>query len=58
VSTTHVLASGVAGTMVAEGGTKNLRRKTITSIALAWLLTLPVTFIASALLFFLYRMFV
>jgi inorganic phosphate transporter, PiT family len=57
VSTTHVLASGVAGTMVAEGGTKNLRRKTVTSIALAWLLTLPVTFIASALLFFLYRMF-
>jgi len=57
VSTTHVLSSGVAGTMVAEGGVKNLRRKTITSIALAWLLTLPVTFAMAALLFFLFRMF-
>ncbi|MFN0037352.1 MAG: inorganic phosphate transporter [Saprospiraceae bacterium] len=57
VSTTHVLSSGVAGTMVAEGGVQNLRRKTITNIALAWLLTLPVTFIMAALLFFLFRMF-
>lgn len=57
VSTTHVLSSGVAGTMVAEGGVKNLRRKTITNIAIAWLLTLPVTFILAAALFFLFRMF-
>ncbi len=57
VSTTHVLSSGVAGTMVAEGGVKNLRKKTIRSIALAWILTLPVTFIVSALLFFLFRLF-
>lgn len=57
VSTTHVLSSGVAGTMVAEGGVKNLRRKTITSIAIAWLLTLPVTFIMAAILFFLFRVF-
>lgn len=57
VSTTHVLSSGVAGTMVAEGGVANLRRKTIINIALAWLLTLPVTFVMSALLFFLFRMF-
>lgn len=57
VSTTHVLSSGVAGTMVADGGVKNLRRKTIVNIALAWLLTLPVTFIGAAILFFLFRMF-
>jgi inorganic phosphate transporter, PiT family len=57
VSTTHVLSSGIAGTMVAEGGVKNLRRKTITNIAIAWLLTLPVTFIGAALLFFVFRMF-
>lgn len=57
VSTTHVLSSGVAGTMVADGGVKNLRRKTITNIALAWLLTLPVTFVGAAMLFFLFRMF-
>ncbi|MFN0213995.1 MAG: inorganic phosphate transporter [Saprospiraceae bacterium] len=57
VSTTHVLSSGVAGTMVAEGGVTNLRRKTITNIAIAWLLTLPVTFVMAALMFFLFRMF-
>ena len=58
VSTTHVLSSGVAGTMVATGGIKNLRKKTIKSIALAWLLTLPVTFILAAVFYWLFRMFV
>lgn len=57
VSTTHVLSSAVAGTMVAEGGVQNLRKKTISTIAWAWVLTLPVTFIVSGLLFFLFRMF-
>ncbi|HAD14400.1 MAG TPA: anion permease, partial [Saprospirales bacterium] len=57
VSTTHVLSSGVAGTMVAEGGVSNLRKKTITSIAIAWLLTLPVTFAGAAIMFYLFRMF-
>jgi len=57
VSTTHVLSSGIAGTMVAEGGVKNLRRKTITNIALAWLLTLPVTFGMAAILFYIFRIF-
>ncbi|MDX1910344.1 MAG: inorganic phosphate transporter [Saprospiraceae bacterium] len=56
VSTTHVLSSGIAGTMVAEGGVTNLRRKTITNIAIAWLLTLPVTFIMAALLFYVFRL--
>ncbi len=56
VSTTHVLSSGIAGTMVADGGVKNLRKKTIKSIALAWLLTLPVSFILSAVFFLLLRM--
>lgn len=57
VSTTHVLSSGIAGTMVASGGIKNLQRKTIKNIAIAWLLTLPVTFVLSALLFLLIRLF-
>ncbi len=57
VSTTHVLSSGIAGTMVADGGVKNLRKKTITSIAIAWVLTLPVTFLMAMLLFYLFRMF-
>ncbi|MCC6412462.1 MAG: inorganic phosphate transporter [Saprospiraceae bacterium] len=56
VSTTHVLSSGVAGTMVASGGLKNLRKKTINNIALAWLLTLPVTFVTAGLLFLLFRL--
>ncbi|MFM7155241.1 MAG: inorganic phosphate transporter, partial [Bacteroidota bacterium] len=58
VSTTHVLSSGIAGTMVADGGVKNLRRKTITNIALAWLLTLPVCFAGAAILFYLFRMII
>lgn len=56
VSTTHVLSSGIAGTMVAQGGVANLRKKTITNIALAWVLTLPVTMVLSALLYFLFRL--
>ncbi len=56
VSTTHVLSSGVAGAMVASKGTKNLQRSTITNIALAWLLTLPVTIILSGGLYLLFRM--
>jgi len=56
VSTTHVLSSGIAGSMVASGGIKNLQRGTIKSIALAWVLTLPVSFVLAALLFYLFRL--
>ncbi len=49
VSTTHVLSSGIAGTMVAEGS--GLQRGTVRSIALAWLLTLPATMALASLLF-------
>lgn len=52
VSTTHVLSSGIAGTMVAKGGIKNLQKKTIKNIALAWILTLPVAFSLAAILFY------
>ncbi|MBK6930137.1 MAG: inorganic phosphate transporter [Saprospirales bacterium] len=55
VSTTHVLSSGIAGTMVASGGIKNLQKKTIQNIALAWLLTLPVSFFLAAVLFYFLR---
>lgn len=57
VSTTHVLSSGIAGTMVAQGGIGNLQKKTIKNIALAWILTLPVTMLLSGLLFLLFRLF-
>ncbi len=55
VSTTHMLSSGIMGSMVAKKGLKNLQRATITNIVLAWVLTLPVTIILSGGLFLLFR---
>jgi inorganic phosphate transporter, PiT family len=56
VSTTHVLSSGIAGTMVAGSGLKNLQKKTVAAIGIAWLITLPVTVLFSGLLFLVLRM--
>lgn len=53
VSTTHVLSSGIAGTMVYRGGFKNIQADTVKSILLAWLLTIPVSVILSGGLFLL-----
>ena len=55
VSTTHVLSSGIAGSMVASKGIKNLQSKTIQTIALAWVLTLPVCILVSGGLFLFFR---
>ena len=55
VSTTHVLSSGIAGSMVASKGIKNLQADTVRNILLAWLLTLPVVVILSGTLFLLFR---
>jgi phosphate/sulfate permease len=55
VSTTHMLSSGIMGSMVAKKGLKNLQRSTITNILLAWVLTLPVTIVLSGGLFLLFR---
>jgi phosphate/sulfate permease len=55
VSTTHVLSSGIAGSMIASKGIKNLQGGTIKNILTAWVLTLPVTVILSATLFVLFR---
>jgi PiT family inorganic phosphate transporter len=55
VSTTHVLSSGVAGSMVATKGIKNLRMKTVKNILIAWLITLPVTIVLSGAIFLLLR---
>ncbi len=49
VSTTHILSSGVAGTMVANGS--GLQWSTVRSLALAWVLTLPVAIILSGSLY-------
>jgi PiT family inorganic phosphate transporter len=53
VSTTHVLSSGVAGTMLANGS--GIQLATLRSIALAWVLTLPVAMLLSGTLYFLFR---
>lgn len=51
VSTTHVLSSGVAGTMVANKS--GLQFSTVRNILTAWVLTLPITISLSAGLFWL-----
>lgn len=54
VSTTHILSSGIAGSMVASGGLKNLQTKTLKNIGIAWLVTLPLTILVSGLLYWLF----
>lgn len=49
VSTTHVLSSGVAGTMVANRS--GLHSGTVKTIMMAWVLTLPASMLLSAGLF-------
>ncbi len=49
VSTTHVLSSGIAGTMAANGS--GLQLSTVRNIALAWVLTLPAAMAISGTLF-------
>jgi PiT family inorganic phosphate transporter len=49
VSTTHILSSGIAGTMVANGS--GIQKETVRNIVLAWVLTLPVCVLLGAALF-------
>ncbi len=51
VSTTHVLSSGVAGTMVADKA--GLQWSTVRSILLAWLFTMPVAMLLAGSLYYL-----
>jgi len=53
VSTTHVLSSGVAGTMAANHS--GLQWSTVRSLALAWVLTLPMAIILSSSLYMLFH---
>jgi len=53
VSTTHVLSSGVAGTMTANHS--GLQWGTVKNLLLAWVLTLPASIILSASLFWVFR---
>jgi inorganic phosphate transporter, PiT family len=49
VSTTHVLSSGVAGTMAANHS--GIQFETVRNMLMAWVLTLPVAMLLSAFLF-------
>ncbi|WP_455818285.1 inorganic phosphate transporter PitA [Pseudomonas cerasi] len=51
VSTTHVLSSSVAGTMLVDGG--GVQGRTIKNILMAWVLTLPVSIVLSGSLYWL-----
>jgi PiT family inorganic phosphate transporter len=53
VSTTHVLSSGVAGTMLANGS--GIQWTTLRNIALGWVLTLPAAILLSGTLYFVFR---
>lgn len=53
VSTTHVLTSGVAGTMAANGS--GLQWSTVKSLALAWVLTLPAAILLAGGIYFVLR---
>jgi inorganic phosphate transporter, PiT family len=56
VSTTHVLSSGIAGTMTANGS--GLQLSTVRNIAMAWVLTLPAAMLISGSLYWIFsRMF-
>ncbi len=52
VSTTHVLSSGVAGTMAANR--TGLQLSTVRNLAMAWVLTLPAAMILSSSLFWVF----
>lgn len=56
VSTTHVLSSGVAGTMAANGS--GLQVSTIQRIVMAWVFTLPAAALLSGGLFWLFNIVV
>lgn len=52
VSTTHVLSSGVAGSMTANGS--GLQMRTLRNLAMAWVLTLPAAILLSGGLYWLF----
>jgi PiT family inorganic phosphate transporter len=56
ISTTHVLSSGIAGTMAANNS--GLQKSTVRNILLAWVLTLPVAMALSGGLYWIATWFV
>ncbi|MGH1501304.1 inorganic phosphate transporter PitA [Yersinia proxima] len=56
VSTTQVLSSAVAGTMLVDGG--GVQSKTVKNIMLAWILTLPISILLSGGLYWIALKFI
>jgi PiT family inorganic phosphate transporter len=56
VSTTHIVSSGVAGTMAANGS--GLQMGTIRNLLMAWVLTLPAAILLSGSLYWIFSHFV
>ncbi|WP_239373097.1 inorganic phosphate transporter [Snodgrassella gandavensis] len=54
VSTTHVLTSGIAGTMAANKS--GLQKSTVRNLVIAWILTLPVSIVLAGGLFWFFRL--
>jgi PiT family inorganic phosphate transporter len=52
VSTTHIISSGVAGTMAGSGA--GVQKRVVWEIAIAWIATLPATIVLSGGLFWLF----
>jgi inorganic phosphate transporter, PiT family len=50
VSTTHIITSGIAGTMI--GSRSGINRGMLMRIAMAWIFTLPVTILVAAAIFY------
>ncbi len=55
VSTTHVLSSGIAGTMAANRS--GLQMATLRNLLMAWVLTLPASVLLSAVLYWIFNHF-
>jgi PiT family inorganic phosphate transporter len=53
VSTTHVLSSGVAGTMAANAS--GLQLATLRNLLMAWVLTLPAAILLAGVLYWFFR---
>ncbi len=53
VSTTHILSSGIAGTMMANGS--GLRLNTVRNIAAGWVFTMPAAALLSGSLYWIFR---
>jgi PiT family inorganic phosphate transporter len=51
VSTTHIVTSGIAGTMIAGG--QGVHRAMVMRIVMAWVFTLPATILLAGGLFYL-----